>query len=179
MSKTFTATRAYLASMPRRFRRAFIRAIQKLTKSGSPVAYSTVFSVPPGFSFPEAFSLEELPGLLFCHVIRSASGDKVTACWVDEDHSRAYLKTFSTKTGMNTVALSAGPESEGAIVEVEYPETPWWKLWKKLEEYSIRELLIGLLAITGHTGHSRLFCGILCGPGCHDFLRRCRARRYC
>ena len=149
MWKAITSTEKYLASLPANLRRTLVRTVQKITKSGSPVAYSALFPVSSGFSFPATFSPNEFPGLLFCHIIRGSSGDKVVACWSDEDHFRAYVKKFGTETGMNTAGVSATPEVEGAAIEVQYARVPFWKFWKKLEEYSVKELAVGALVLLG------------------------------
>jgi len=144
MSKMLSAASNYIAVLPGRLRRALQRAVQAVTKSGEPIAYTSVFSVAAAFSFPATFSSKEFPGLLFCHIVRAASGDKVVACWRDQGHFLAYLGSFQSKAG-----VAGPPEFEGPTVEVKYPETPWWNIWKKLGEYRPKELLIGLLAVVG------------------------------
>jgi len=144
MGNVLTNTRGYLADLPRKLRRGLLRAVKAITKSGEPVAFSAVFSVASGFSFPATFSVIEFPGLLFCHIVRITSGDKVVTCWRDEGHLRAYLEAFQTKSG-----VSSTPDFVGPAVEAKYPETPWWKVWTKLAESSPKEWIVGLLAILG------------------------------
>jgi hypothetical protein len=45
--------------------------------------------------------------------------------------------------------IHSSPDFDGPIGEANYPETPWWNVWKKLEEYSPKERIVGLLAILG------------------------------
>jgi hypothetical protein len=122
MWKALNAARNYLAALARKLRRGLFRAAQAISKSGEPVAYSAVFSVASGFSFPSAFSVKEFPGLLFCHIVRTASGDKVVTCWRDEGNLRAYLGVFQTKAG-----VTSRPDFNGPAIEAKYPETsrPW------------------------------------------------------
>jgi hypothetical protein len=144
MAKTLTAIQKYLAALTGKFRRALVRAVQAISKSGEPVAHSAVFPVASGFSFPTAFTVKEFPGLLFCHIVRVSSGDRVVTCWRDEPHFRAYFGVFQTKAG-----VPAAPDFDGPSIDIKYRETPWWKLWAKLGEYSPKEWIIGLLAIVG------------------------------
>jgi hypothetical protein len=144
MWKTLTTARIYLAVLPRKLRRELLRAVQAISKSGEPVAHTAVFSVALGHSFPPAFSAREFPGLLFCHIVRTASGEKVVTYWRDQDHLRAYLGVFQTRAG-----VSSAPDFDGSAIEVKYPEKPWWKVWTKLGDYSPKEWIVGFLAILG------------------------------
>src|SRR6266480_78958 len=129
MWKALTAARIYLAALPRKVRRGLLRGVQSISKRGEPVAYSAVFSAASGFSLPTAFSAKEFPGLLFCHIVRTASGDKVVTCWRDEGHLRAYLGAFQAKAEVNSP-----PDFDGPAIDVKCPETPWWRVWTKLGE---------------------------------------------
>jgi hypothetical protein len=144
MWKALTNARSYLAALPRNLRRGLLRAVQAISKSGEPVAYTAVFSVPSGFSFPAAFSAKEFPGLLFCHIVQTASCDKVVTCWRDESNLRAYLRVFKTKA-----AVSSALDFDGPAIEAKYPEIPWWKVWTTLGESSPKEWIVGFLAVLG------------------------------
>ena len=157
MWKALTAARFYLTTLPRKLLGGLLRAVHTITKSGEPVAYSAVFSAPSGFSFPAAFSPTEFPGLLFCHIVRTASGDKVVTCWRDEGHLHAYLGVFQKKAGVSSASDFAGP-----AVEVKYPEIPWWKVWAKMGEYGPKEWLVGVLAILGAVLGLRDYLAVFC-----------------
>lgn len=124
-------------------------ASTRLGEDDPRIPHFSVFSAREGFSFPKDFSVSDFKGLLFCHVSKEGTSEKVIAYWVDEQHYKAHSDIFKRKLSIY------GPDLAGATIETRRPHDPFWR------RYKVGTWILAMAALLGALSALRDYSAVL------------------
>jgi hypothetical protein len=125
------------APLAQKLGKPFTHIRKLLKKTDASIPYTAVFQASETIIFPTNFSIANFPGLLFCHIVREKTLDRMITYWRDEANFQAHSPKL-----VKTLSLTAR-EGSGFVVDLQQRAIPL------SERLSLKDRTLGIFALLG------------------------------